>query len=216
MKDRSSEARELLVHLTGSEMPWSLTSLTPSSHCLEAVKCQHSVNQTVGTVTSVALLQSVLSLRLSSKIERKGESNWIRCEQGNDEMTWNHRPPFTNRTHTAHSHTFTATLSKSPFLSLCRSGFPLFVSEIWKYFRLLRASFHLTWCGESALFSQVDKRRDEMRGMKGFPGFLPRSEEDFFLDVSGKRHRKQPVVQFHAAKSYLYSTCNLLYKQTGV
>lgn len=43
------------------------------SRCLKAVECQSYVNQPVGTVTSVALHQSVLSLRLSSKIERKGE-----------------------------------------------------------------------------------------------------------------------------------------------
>lgn len=58
-----------------------------SSQRLVAVKSQHYVNHMAGTVTSVVPLQSFLSLTLSSKMERKGKSNWICCWKGNDEMT---------------------------------------------------------------------------------------------------------------------------------
>lgn len=60
---------------------WDALNSNPShlSQRLVAVKSQNYVNHMAGTVTSVVPLQLFLSLRLSSKMERKGKSNWICC-----------------------------------------------------------------------------------------------------------------------------------------
>lgn len=125
---------------------------------------------------------------------------------------------FTHHTHTrtpTRKHTCTlprVNLPFSPlFLSICPAYPFSFASKIWKHFRLLSVSFHLSWCGGSTLFSQVDKRRDEMRGTKGFPGFYVG-----FLGRFWQSGKKMVYSEFYTVKKLVpqCSPCQLTKNST--
>lgn len=177
---------ELVVHLTGSETPWSLTSLT---HL-------HVSWQWRASVMSISRLAQLPQRRCSNRschsgylLGWKGKGKVIGFAAGREMMKWHKTTPSSSFTQHTHIHTYTPhTPLRGALISPCR---PLFVSEIWKYFRLLRVSFHLAWCGESALFCQVRQKRRRNEGNERISRFLLSPEG---WGWQSKWHRSQPIV----------------------
>lgn len=119
-------------------------------------------------------------------------------------MTWNH-PPFTHRTR-PHSRTYTPLWVNLPSLTCRLFCAPLFVSENLEVLQAAESFFSssLMWRERLVLPGRQKRRRNE--GNERISRFLLRSEGGVLGCFWQTAQERQPMVQFHAVKSYSYPT----------